>query len=474
MTLASHDDAFFGELRAREFARLDARGETYLDYTGSGLYAASQVESHAEMLRGAVLGNPHSDSPASRASTALVERARAAVLRALDCDAETHDVCFTANASGALRLVAEAFPFRPGSRLVLSADNHNSVNGFREFANRRGADMRYIRLDDELRLAGVADALARAAADVPHLFAFPAQSNFSGVRHPLRIVRQAREMGYAVMLDAAAYVPTSRLSLREVPADFVSLSFYKMFGYPTGVGALVARRDALTRLERPWFAGGTVDFVSTLEPMHLRKHGAEGLEDGTPNFLAAAAVCDGLDLLERVGMDRLGRRVETLTGEMLRGLLSLRHRNGAPAVTIHGPREMRERGGTVAFNLLTPGGEIVDFRRVEARARDARISIRGGCFCNPGAAEHAFGFTAEGARRCFGRALADGFDLDRLRECLGGCAVGALRASVGIATTSADVRRLLSLLAEIIDGASLPDVARARQSSAEDALTATA
>src|SRR5205085_6847584 len=113
------------------------------------------------------------------------------------------------------------------------------------------------------------------------LFAYPAQSNFSGVRHPLSLVRYAQARGYRVLLDAAALVPTSRLSLRAVPADFVALSFYKMFGYPTGLGALIARHDALDRLRRPWFSGGTVEFVSVHHAAHLLKDGVEAFEDGT-------------------------------------------------------------------------------------------------------------------------------------------------------------------------------------------------
>lgn len=45
-----------------------------------------------------------------------------------------------------------------------------------------------------------------------------------------------------MLLDAAAFVPTNRLNLAAVRADFVSVSFYKMFGYPTGVSALLIRR----------------------------------------------------------------------------------------------------------------------------------------------------------------------------------------------------------------------------------------
>src|SRR5688500_14844834 len=89
-------------LRAREFSRLDRHHEVYLDYTGSALYAESHVERHAELLCDGVLGNPHSDSPASRASTGYVEEARARALRFLDADPTEYTVCFTANATGAL------------------------------------------------------------------------------------------------------------------------------------------------------------------------------------------------------------------------------------------------------------------------------------------------------------------------------------------------------------------------------------
>ncbi len=65
------------DLRATEYARLDAGGHVYLDYTGGGLYAASQLRAHLALLGRDVFGNPHSVNPTSRAMTELVERARA-------------------------------------------------------------------------------------------------------------------------------------------------------------------------------------------------------------------------------------------------------------------------------------------------------------------------------------------------------------------------------------------------------------
>lgn len=68
-------------------------------------------------------------------------------------------------------------------------------------------------------------------------------------------------MGYKTLLDAAALATTSQINLTETPVDAMAVSFYKMFGFPTGVGALVVKEEFLSSLQRPWFAGGTVDVV---------------------------------------------------------------------------------------------------------------------------------------------------------------------------------------------------------------------
>ncbi|HOG30085.1 MAG TPA: hypothetical protein PLT35_12470, partial [Vicinamibacterales bacterium] len=58
-------------LRASDYARLDALGHVYLDYTGGGLFSSSQIRRHQDLLLGSVLGNPHSGNPTSRASSGL-------------------------------------------------------------------------------------------------------------------------------------------------------------------------------------------------------------------------------------------------------------------------------------------------------------------------------------------------------------------------------------------------------------------
>ena len=168
---------------------------------------------------------------------------------------------FTPNATGALRLVGEACPFHPGDCFLLTFDNHNSVNGIREFARARGAETTYVpnvAPDLGVEQGVLARYLTDTAGDHHNLFAYPAQSNFSGVQHPLEWIEQAHAHRWDVLLDAAAFVATNRLDLSRWHPDFVALSFYKMFGWPTGVGCLLARREALAKLERPWFSGGTI------------------------------------------------------------------------------------------------------------------------------------------------------------------------------------------------------------------------
>jgi molybdenum cofactor sulfurtransferase len=441
-------------LRREEFARLDAAGEVYVDYTGGSLYAASQVERHAELLRSGVFGNPHSLNPSSERATELVEGARARVLEFFRADPAEYVAIFTANASQALKLVGESYPFEPGDRFLLTYDNHNSVNGIREFDRLHGAETTYVPLGPDLRVedATVARELARgpAAAGGPRhgLFAYPAQSNFSGVQHPLEWVGRAQELGWDVLLDAAAFVPTNRLDLSRVHPDFVCLSFYKMFGYPTGVGALLARRQALAKLHRPWFAGGTITVASVQADRHLLAPGAAAFEDGTLDYLGVPAICYGLELLDAVGVEALHERVVALTGRLIAALAGLRYGNGAPVARIFGPLDVARRGGTVALNFYRADGRLIDHREIEASAAVRRISLRTGCFCNPGAGETALGLSRAEIERCFpggGTGDTPGGGFEHFRQCLNPQqGTGAVRISFGLASNEADLAAVLA------------------------------
>ncbi|OAA60626.1 aminotransferase class-V [Cordyceps fumosorosea ARSEF 2679] len=462
------------DLRATEYSFLDENNHIYLDYTGAGLAAHSQHEAHRQRLRHGAFGNPHSVNPTSQATTDLVEETRSRILRYFSASADEYTVIFTPNATGAARLVGESYPWRRGARLVLTADNHNSLNGLREFARRGNSRTVYVPVDgDELRTweADVVAALEGSRCSPADwlaakgfaggargrrrgLFAYPAQSNFTGVRHPLSWVGLAQDRGYDVLLDAAAYLPTATLDLSSSSGgprpDFVTVSWYKVFGAPTGVGCLVARREALARLRRPWFAGGTVRAATTgsgRRAWHVPEDGAAAFEDGTVDFLSIPDVAVGLDWVARVGgPDVVATRVRCLTGWLLDELRALRHGDGGGGmVVVYGPVGVWGRGGTVCFNVLDRDGVVFDERLVAAESSAAGISLRTGCFCNPGAGAAALGITPAVLDRV-GRARAESNgDLEGALDGLG-LTIGAIRVSLGIASVLADVEALVAFV----------------------------
>ncbi len=440
------------ELRAGEYARLDALGHIYLDYTGGGLYAESQLRQHHDLLRSHVFGNPHSSNPTSIAMTHLVESTRRSVLEFFRASPDEYVAIFTANASSALKLVGESFPFEPGDHYLLTFDNHNSVNGIREFARARGAEVTYIpvvlpdmRLD-EAQLESYLD-LARPGGH--NLFAFPAQSNFSGVQHSLEWIARAQAKGWTVLLDAAAFAPTNCLDLSRWQPDFVPLSFYKMFGYPTGVGCLLARKSALALLHRPWFAGGTITVASVQGDKYYLAPGEAAFEEGTLNYLNLPAIEIGLKHIQSIGLDTIHRRVCCLIGWLLDSLLALRHGNGKPLVRLYGPPTTDRRGGTVTLNFFDAAGRAIDHRQIEQQANHVNISLRTGCFCNPGAGEVALGISKPELVACFTQPT-DRLTLDDFRLCIDGKSSGAVRVSVGLVSNFADVYRFIQFAQEFV------------------------
>lgn len=439
-------------LRKNDYPNLDQQKHVYLDFTGAGLYAQSQVKKHHQLLQENVFGNPHSSNPTSLAMTRLVEKARETVLDFFNADPKEYDCIFTHNASGALKLVGESYPFSANSHYLLTYDNHNSVNGIREFARSKGAKIDYIPVllpDLQMDQKELSCQLAQKKNDADGLFAYPAQSNFSGVQHPLEWINFAREAGWDVLLDVAAFVPTNRLDLQRYHPDFVTLSFYKIFGYPTGVGLLLARREALSKLRRPWFAGGTITVASVKGDRFYLHQGAEGFEDGTLNYLSLPAIEIGLNHISAVGYEMIHNRVVDLTGWLIKKLASIRHSNGRNLISIYGPASMENRGGTVAMNFYDPDGHFIDHLRVETRANQMGISLRTGCFCNPGDGEMALGLSADELTSCF--AIKTNFEYQDFRSCLAEKSTGAVRVSLGLVSNFEDVYQMVKLAESFID-----------------------
>ena len=440
------------ELRAAEYARLDRLGHVYLDYTGGGLYAEAQLRQHMDLLTQGVFGNPHSKNLTSTAMTHLVERARVYVLEYFNASPDEYLLIFTPNSTGALKLVGELYPFGPGDACLLTFDNHNSVNGIREYARARGAQVSYLPVElPDLRAdtGRLEIALQSGRTGGNNLFAFPAQSNFTGVQHPLEWIELAHDQGWDVLLDAASFAPSNRLDLSRWHPDFVDLSFYKIFGYPTGIGCLIARKSAVHKLRRPWYSGGTITFSSVVAFNHYLTPGPAGFEDGTVNYLSIPAVEIGFKWIESIGIDRIHTRVTCLTGWLIGELTALQHSNGSPLIRLYGPASTRQRGGTVQVNFFRQDGSRIDCNEVERLANERSISLRAGCHCNPGAREVALGFSQTDLAPCF--LDKDRLTFEQFMQVIDGKTTGALRASIGLVSNFADVYQYVEFAKTFLD-----------------------
>jgi len=441
-----YDDNEVEALRRHEFSRLDAQGEAYLDYVGGSLVSASLVDHHSEVLKTTIFGNPHSGS---RTSGEAYQRARADIYRFFRCSPDDYEIIFTSNASNAIRVVAESFPFEQGSELLLTKDNHTSVHGIREFAKAKGASVRYITLTKHLLF--LEESMLRATEKLDggklHLLAFPAQSNASGAIHDLKWIRIAQERGAMVLCDAAAAVPLSGFDYQSYAPDFLCLSFYKMFGYPTGTGCLIAKRSSLQKLIPHAFSGGSVCYFSgpwSPSDKMLRQQHDRMFEVGTPNYASFHCISYGLNFLSSVGLDRIRGRAVALARWLEAQLSQLRHeiKSKGPLCRIYGP-PVDQKGATIMFNFFDCYDSIVPHALVERMAASFGIVVRSGCFCNLGAVQHAT-YLSAGAEHCEvdkkGKILSCKTFED---EILSKGICGAVRVSFGIGSNFRDAYRFL-------------------------------
>lgn len=341
-----------------------------MDYAGSALASSSQLEEVYRNLAGCVYGNPHSKGPTSKRSHDMINEARSQVLDFFGTSNAEYDVVFTAGATSSLKLLGECLPVDlTKSHFAYALNSHTSVLGLRSYFNEtctHSISPRSIR--SSLTSSSCSTALSELSSSVFHLLALPGECNFSGAKYNLSSIAQVVEeansgsgwsalvqRGWSIsdnegllraeegtllwLLDAAKLVATSPLHLSSLPAQgrphFVIASFYKIFGYPTGIGVLLLRRDVAGQMIRrkPYYGGGTVVAVAA-DSNYMSRGGMHGdfydphrfLEDGTPNYHGISALRSGFGAIERAGgMDQIQKYTYHLASELATRLLHLRH-----------------------------------------------------------------------------------------------------------------------------------------------------
>lgn len=327
-------------------------------------------------------------------------------------------------------MIGETFPWSKGSLFRYLRENHNSVLGIREYVLARGASFQSV---DERLVSSWTQSTTELDSPVPddgvnecyNLFAFPAEDNFAGVKYPLEWIKGIKEKStprshWYTLLDAAAYVPSQPLDLSNIQPDYVVCSFYKMFGFPTGLGALIAKISATEILNKVFWGGGSVALATSKGNFHtLKCRPADRLEDGTVAFLDIISLKHGFGIIESLGgIEKIRAHVETLRKWLYEKLSSLRHSSGGPMVKIFGKHDVDHaetvQGGILNMELLREDGTAYSYKSFEAEAAEAGFHIRTGIECNPGAAYNYIGVLESEIEQLAGEKEGCGDDLEYL------------------------------------------------------------
>ncbi|NWW89163.1 MOCOS sulfurase, partial [Rhynochetos jubatus] len=441
-------------------------GITYLDHAGSALFPESLLKAFTDDLRNNVYGNPHSQNISSKLTYDTIEHVRYRILQHFHTTAEDYTIIFTSGCTAALKLVAEAFPWipegtkEPSSRFCYLTDSHTSVVGMRGIT----ASMNVLSVPIKPKEILLSEKNTLPAEEqnctTPHLFSYPAQSNFSGTKYPLSWIQDVKSGKlhpikipgkWFVLLDAASYVSSSPLDLGVHQADFIPISFYKIFGFPTGLGALLVNNRIAPFLRKTYFGGGTAAAYLAGEDFYFpRKSIAERFEDGTVSFLDIIALKHGFDVLEKLtgGMEKIRQHTFALAHYTYTVLSALKYPNGAPVVRIYSNTDFSNpdvQGPIINFNVIDENGEVIGFSQVDKMASLYNIHVRTGCFCNTGACQMHLGISNEDIQKNLqaGHVCGDNIDL------VDGHPTGSVRISFGYMSSFEDAQNFLKFIIAI-------------------------
>ena len=337
----------------------------------------------------------------SAEATAAFEGARATVADHLGA-ADRREVVFVRNATEAINLVARAWGdanVGEGDRILLTEmEHHSNVVPWQQLAERAGAEIDWVPVDDEglLEMGALAQLLERG----PKLVAVAHVSNVLGTENPLaEIARLAHAAGALVLADGAQAAPKLPVDVAALGVDFYALTGHKLYA-PTGIGALWARLDLL-RAMPPFLGGGSMIRKVTKEGVAFADPPAR-FEAGTPAIAQAIGMASALRWLDGLDMDAVREHEQAIADYALRRV------GEVPGLRVFGPPRGPERLGPVSFELA--GVHAHDVSEILDRHG---VAVRAGHHCAQPLMDR-FGIAAT-ARASFGVYTTEA-EIDRLVE----------------------------------------------------------
>ncbi|XP_050504607.1 molybdenum cofactor sulfurase 3 isoform X2 [Diabrotica virgifera virgifera] len=430
----------------------------YLDHAGAGLYSEKQLQLVFNDVCNNIYANPHSLHLSSKLTEDNIDIIRFRILQHFNTTDEEYTLIFTSGATQSLKIVGESFNYGLEGKgcFTYLENNHTSVLGMRSYAK----SIREIKTEDAFRIFAQSTTNSKVeCTEFNNLFIYPAECNFSGTKYPLEWIEKIQKgalnpsvdfksRNWYVLLDAPCFLSTSTLDLSQYKPDFVTISFYKIFGYPTGLGGLLVRKSSEKVLHKKYYGGGTVEMVLSEQNVSVpRKKLSERFEDGTLPFLSILALKYGFDTIKRLNLsfDLISEHTFSLAQYVYKRLLTLHHSNGAPVAILYHDTTFvtsQHQGPIVNFNLVRCNGEHVGYSEVLHMANLHGIHLRTGCHCNPGGCQRFLNLEAADVIRNFkaGHVCGDQRDL------IDGYPTGTVRISFGYMSTKRDADQFLKLI----------------------------
>ena len=213
---------------------------------------------------------------------------------------EEAEVIFTAGCTASVNLVANGLTLSEGDRVLVTAmEHHANIVPWQIAAGKAGATVEPIPITDagEVDLDAYETLLRQGRVrmvGVVHC------SNSLGTVNPVKaMARMAHDHGALVLVDGAQAGPHRRIDVRELDADFYTLSCHKMYA-PTGVGVLYGKR-ALLEAMPPYQGGGDMIRRVSFERTTYAPIPAK-FEAGTPNIAGVVGLDAAIKFIVDFGL----------------------------------------------------------------------------------------------------------------------------------------------------------------------------
>jgi cysteine desulfurase/selenocysteine lyase len=302
-------------------------------------------------------------------ATKMYEQSREKIANFIN--ARPEEIVFTRNTTESINLIAHSW-----ARLNLKKDDgiaitelehHSNIVPWQILSQEIGTRLEYVGIDENgfLDLEHMIELIASKKIK---LVSLSHMSNVLGTIVPIeRIIRIAHENGIPVIVDGAQSVPHMPVNVKNMDCDFLVFSAHKMLG-PTGVGVLYAKKEYLEKM-KPFLGGG--DMIKEVFKFHTNYNEVPyKFEAGTPNIADVVGFGAAIEYLEKIGMENIRKHEIYLTDYALESMLSLKY------ATIYGPRDPKDRGGLISFNIAD-----IHPHDLATIMNDHGIAIRSGHHC---------------------------------------------------------------------------------------------